>query len=105
MRIRNVEPAPTRCVCGRPTALGTDLCKSCLDTLRCARCGHALHAHDEGPCAVNQHEDATGPECECESWVPSLGFVVEQQALKLMRQLSDEELETLRKLFPEDADV
>jgi hypothetical protein len=27
-----------------------------------------MDAHDEGPCAVNQHEDATGPECECQEY-------------------------------------
>lgn len=37
--------------------------------LRCARCGHHINAHDEGSCAVNHHETATGPECECEEFV------------------------------------
>jgi hypothetical protein len=36
---------------------------------RCARCGHVLEAHDEGDCAVNKHESATGPECECDGFV------------------------------------
>lgn len=39
---------------------------------RCARCHHPCDAHEpesNGACAVNAHESATGPECECEAYI------------------------------------
>jgi hypothetical protein len=68
-----------RCVgrhdtCQRYARPGSDLCGPCAAALRCARCGHPLGAHDEGPCAVNHHEAATGCECECEGWVSALDW-------------------------------
>lgn len=63
-----------RCVgrhdqCQRPAVRG-DLCLPCWRALpRCETCGHHADAHDEGPCAVNAHEEADGPECECHGFV------------------------------------
>lgn len=67
------QSAPIRCLgvrdraCHRLARPGSDWCVQCEP--RCASCGHRLGAHDEGPCAVNHHETAEGPECECQEYV------------------------------------
>ncbi len=64
---------------------------------RCGRCGHHAaahdgdgHAEDEKPrfdgerqygwCLVNAHDDATGPECECDGYVaPPVQSIAQEQ--------------------------
>jgi hypothetical protein len=67
------EMAARRCVgrhdtCLRNARPGSDLCGPCWEALPRCVCGHHMDAHDEGPCAVNAHEEATGPECECQGF-------------------------------------
>ena len=68
-----VEAAAVRCVgrhdtCRSNAMPGRDLCRPCWEALPRCVCGHHVEAHDEGPCAVNHHEGATGPECECQGF-------------------------------------
>lgn len=83
----------------------SDLCSGCLKKLRCGDCGHALHAHDEGPCAVNHHEGAEGSECECQGYISHENWIVLQAALIAMRALTNYELQRLINLFPEESHV
>lgn len=72
--VRIFQAPPTRCT-GRDgtcilDAVKGDLCLNCWASLpRCAECGHHVDAHDEGPCAVGNHEGSRGPECECQGFI------------------------------------
>lgn len=76
---RPVGPSVTPLKVGRLSSLSANcnLCRPCWEALPRCVCGHHMDAHDEGPCAVNHHEGATGPECECQGFEEGLVAALE----------------------------